>query len=93
MNGAEAVIADPHDNIVTNGTVMRFATNCPLITGYTSKQGFSPETNAVEGYFLVDTESGISTLGMTDAEWSDRLTAAHWQRPSMHATHTLIPKN
>jgi len=92
MNGAEAVIADPNNNVVTGGTVTHYATSCPLITGYTSKQGFPPETDPVEGYFLIDTDSGISTLGMTEAEWAERLQAAHWQRPSMHATHpTKLP--
>jgi hypothetical protein len=36
MNGAEAVVADADSNVVTRGTVTRYATNCPFITGYTS---------------------------------------------------------
>jgi hypothetical protein len=89
MNGAEAIIADSNNNVVTSGTVTRYATSCPLITGYTSKQGFPPETDPVAGYFLIDTDSGISTVGMTESEWVEHRRAIHWPHPSMHATHPI----
>jgi hypothetical protein len=92
MNGAEVVIADAHNRIVTSGTVTRYAVSCPLITGYTSKEGFPPETDPVEGYFVIDTESGTSILGMTETEWSRKLGVTGWQHPSMHDIHsTRLP--
>jgi len=52
MSGVEVVIADPSMHVITGGTVTRWATKCPSITGYTRKEGFPPETDPVEGYFL-----------------------------------------
>jgi hypothetical protein len=90
MNGAEAVIADESNLVVTRGTVARYATNCPFITGYTSKEGFPPETYPVEGYFLIDTQAGSSRLGMTEAEWKQELASIRWRSPSMHETHPSL---
>ncbi len=89
MNGSEAVILDSANNVVTSGTVTRYATNCPFITGYTRKQGFPPETNPVEGYFVIDTDNKSQTLGMSEADWKEKLAAIHWQMPHMHQTHAM----
>jgi hypothetical protein len=92
MNGTEAVIADVNGNVVTRGTVTQYATNCPFITGYTSKAGFPPDTDPVEGYFLINTESGFRRVGMTEAEWSQQLLTIHWQTPHLRETHpTHLP--
>lgn len=91
MSGVEAVIVDSANNVVSSGTVTRYATNCPLITGYTSKQGFPPETNPVEGWFLIDTDTGFHQLGMTEPEWQHQLLRMRWQTPHMRETHPTHP--
>jgi hypothetical protein len=92
MNGAEAVIADPDNNVVTSGTVTRFAANCPFITGYTGKQGFPPDTNPREGFFLINTDTGSHQIGMTESEWRKELLTIRWQTPHMYETHPTHPK-
>ena len=89
MNGAEAVIADPDNNVVTSGTVTRYSTKCPFITGSTSKQGFPPDTDPAEGFFLINTDTGFQQLGLTEAEWRKELLGMHWGTPSMHETHPI----
>ena len=92
MNGAEAVIADPSSNVVTSGTVTRFAARCPFITGYTSKEGFPPDTNPREGFFLINTDTGSHQIGMTEPEWRSELLSIRWQTPKMYETHPTHPR-
>ena len=89
MNGAEVVIADPDNRVITSGTVTRWAAQCPYITGYTRKEGFLPEANPIEGYFLIDTANRSQEVGMDEADWIHQMSILHWQKPWMRETHVV----
>ena len=81
MNVYEAVIADPHNHIVTRGTVAMFAVKSPNVTGYTSSEHMSPDTDPVDGYFLIDTVRDTAVDGLTKPEWKQKLSELYWEHP------------
>ena len=89
MNGSEFVIASPAHDILTNGTVVRYAVSSPYITGYTSKNGFPKETNPVEGYFFINTATGQHVNGMSDSQWNKQLSDVGWKAPQWTETNPL----
>jgi hypothetical protein len=91
MNGAEVVIADPANRVITGGTATRWAAQCPYVTGYTRKEGFPPDTAPVEGYFLIDTSNRSEMVGMAETNWIEQMSAIHWEKPTMRETHVSLP--
>jgi hypothetical protein len=83
MNGYEVVVANPKNDIVTRGTVTIFDVKSPYITGYTSSEHMAPDTDPVDGYFMLDTASGNVSDGLTETAWRQKLTEFHWEHPVM----------
>lgn len=83
MNGYEVVVAKPDNEVITSGTVISFAVKPPYVTGYTSSEHMSPDTEPVDGYFLIDTRNGSVADGLSRAEWERRLTQLHWANPKL----------
>jgi hypothetical protein len=83
MNAYEVVIADPRNHIVTSGTVVSFAVKQPYITGYTSAENMAPDTEPVEGYFLIDTRTGERYEGLHETNWKGKLTTIGWTNPKL----------
>jgi hypothetical protein len=83
MNGYEVVIANQKNDVLTRGTVAMFAVKSPLVTGYTSSKHMSPDTDPVDGYFLLDTVSGTVDEGMTERAWRQKLSELLWEHPAM----------
>ena len=83
MNAYEAVIAKPSNEILTSGTVTLFAVRAPYITGYTSSEHMPPETEPVDGYFIIDTVRGTIVGGLTENVWRDQLSKLGWEHPAL----------
>jgi hypothetical protein len=83
MNGYEVVIANPKNDLMSRGSVTSFAVKCPYITGYTSSEHMSADTDPVDGYFLIDTATGTVTDGLSETAWRQRLSELHWENIKM----------
>jgi hypothetical protein len=83
MNGYEVVIAKPNNEVLTSGTVTMFAVRPPYITGYTSSEHMAPETEPVDGYFIIDTTKGTINDGLTGSVWREQLSKLDWEHPAL----------
>jgi hypothetical protein len=83
MNGSEIVIATPKNDIVTHGTVTMFDVRSPYVTGYTSSEQMDPDTDPVDGYFVLDTENGGIIDGLGERAWRQKLADLGWERPAL----------
>jgi hypothetical protein len=83
MNGYEVVVANPRSDIVTRGTVTMFDVKSPYVTGYTSTEHMAPDTDPVDGYFVLDTTSGNISDGLSENAWRKRLSELRWEHPAI----------
>ena len=83
MNGYEVVVTNQKKDVLTRGTVVKFAVKSPFVTGYTSSAHMSPDTDPVNGYFLIDTERGTVFDGLSERAWKQKLSELDWEDPKM----------
>jgi hypothetical protein len=89
MSNHQAVVIAPGNIAVTKANVTEFAFRDHIITGYTTTQNVDPDTDPVEGFFILDTKSGKFRDGMSEADWRSAMHSLGWSDPAMISTETL----